>query len=93
MESYVSGGELAFFYSSQNRLYYKISGGPNSDNTLQNISLESTYKGDKVTEDLGSKMIHWYNNYFICYGYQKIKNNRVSGGKRTIFYFNKLAFN
>ena len=93
MESYVSGGELAFFYSSQKRLYYKISGGPDSDNTLQNISIESTYKGDKVTEDLGSKMVHWYNNYFICYGYQKIKNNRVSGGKRTIFYFNKLAFN
>jgi len=93
MESYTSQAELAFFYSSENHLYYKMAGSPESDNPLQNISIESKYKGDKLMEDLGSKMIHWYKNYFICFGYQKIKNNRVSGGKRTVFYFNKLAFN
>lgn len=93
MESYSSQTELAFFYSSENHLYYKMAGSPESDNPLQNISIESKYKGDKLMEDLGSKMIHWYQNYFICFGYQKIKNNRISGGKRTIFYFNKLAFN
>ena len=69
-----------------------MSGGPESGDALQNISIESKFKGDKVMEDLGSKMIHWYQNYFICYGYQQIRNNRVSGGKRTVFYFNKLAF-
>ena len=93
MESYSSQTELAFFYSSENHLYYKMAGSPESDDPLQNISIESKYKGDKLMEDLGSKMIHWYQNYFICFGYQKIKNNRISGGKRTIFYFNKLAFN
>jgi len=93
MESYVSGGEVAFFYTSQNKLYYKISGNDAAGSSLQNMSIENKYKGDKVMEDLGSKMIHWYQNYFICFGYQKIKNNRISGGKRTVFYFNKLAFN
>ncbi len=92
LESYVSQEELTIFYSSENRLYYKMSGGPESGNALQNISIESKFKGDKVMEDLGSKMIHWYQNYFICYGYQQIRNNRMSGGKRTVFYFNKLAF-
>jgi len=93
MESFVGGEDLAFFYSAEDKLYYKIAGSPETGNVLQNISIESQYKGDKVMEDLGSKMIHWYKNYFICYGYQKIKNNRISGGKRTVFYFNKLAFN
>ncbi len=64
-----------------------------SGGASQSVVLESKYRGDKVMEDLGSRMIHWYDNYFICYGYQKIKNNRISGGKRTTFYFNKLAFN
>ncbi|MCK4569608.1 MAG: hypothetical protein KAT76_04905 [Bacteroidales bacterium] len=93
LESHTSRGELAFFYSSENRLYYKIAGSLGSGSSLQNISIESKYKGDKVMEDLDSKMIHWYQNYFICYGYQKIKNNRISGGKRTVFYISKLAFN
>ena len=68
MESYVSKDELAFFYSSENKLYYKIAGSPESGNSLQNIIIETKYKGDKVMDDLGSKMIHWYDNYFICYG-------------------------
>lgn len=93
MESYTSRGELAFFYTSQNKLYYKITGNDESGNTLQNMGIENKYKNDKVMEDLGSKMIHWYQNYFICFGYQIIKNNKISGGKRTVFYFNKLAFN
>ncbi|NQT76267.1 MAG: hypothetical protein HQ565_01040 [Bacteroidetes bacterium] len=93
VSTYVNNDELALFYSNENRINYKIIGGENPVGSLQNISLESKYKGDKLMEDFGSKMIHWYANYFICYGYQKIRNNRISGGKRTVFYFSKLAFN
>ncbi|MDT8392889.1 MAG: hypothetical protein RQ761_03535 [Bacteroidales bacterium] len=91
--SFVSGDELALFYSNANKVNYKMMGSGREPGSLQNINLEKFYKGDKVMEDLGSRIIHWYNNYFICYGYQTIKNNRISGGKRTIFYFHKLAFN
>lgn len=91
--TYASPDELALFYSSANRLYYKMAGSKAPEGELQNIVIESKYKGDRLTEDLGSKVIHWYRNYFICYGYQVIKNNRARGGRRTIFYFNKLAFN
>jgi hypothetical protein len=93
VNTYVNNDELALFYSNENRINYKIIGGENPVSSLQNISLENKYNGDKLMEDFGSKMIHWYGNYFICYGYQKIKNNRISGGKRTVFYFSKLAFN
>jgi hypothetical protein len=92
LESFTSFSEVALLYSSQNKLYYKISGDI-TGNPLQNITIESKYRGDKVMEDLGSRTIHWYGDYFICYGYQEIRNNRISGGKRTVFYFNKLAFN
>jgi len=89
---YASNGELALFYNNENKVHYKIVGAEYGGGASQTVTLESKYKGDKVMEDLGSRMIHWYDNYFIGYGYQKIKNNRIAGGKRTIFYFNKLAF-
>jgi hypothetical protein len=91
--NYTSEGEIAFFYSNENKINYKIISADMEPGALQDIKLEKLYKSDKLMEDLGSKMIHWYDNYFICYGYQKIRNNRISGGKRTVFYFSKLAFN
>lgn len=91
--TYQSKNEMALFYSNENKIFYKMIGSEAEGQSTQNIRLEKRYKGDKLMEDMGSRMIHWYNNYFICYGYQKIKNNRISGGKRTIFYFSKLAFN
>jgi hypothetical protein len=84
---------MALFYSNENKINYKVISTDKEPGPLQNIQLEKLYKGDKIMEDLGSRMINWYDNYFICYGYQKIRNNRISGGKRTIFYFSKLAFN
>ncbi|HSG68417.1 MAG TPA: hypothetical protein VK994_06910, partial [Bacteroidales bacterium] len=90
--NFVSGEELALFYGNENKVFYQMTGGENIGGASQSITLENSYKGDKVMEDLGSRMIHWYDNYFLCYGYQKIRNNRLSESKRTIFYFNKLAF-
>lgn len=92
-ESYISNNEMALFYANENKVYYKIIGEKEDPQAAQKMAIAKMYKGDKLMEDLGSKIIHWYDNYFICYGYQQIKNNRVSGGKRTIFFFNKIAFN
>ncbi len=89
---FTSADELALFYSNENKLYYKML-GTDDESRLQNLDLAPKYKGDKLMEDLGSKMIHWYGNFFICYGYQKIRNNRLKESKRTIFYFSKIAFN
>ncbi len=89
--NYPTSKELALFYSKENKLFYKMLSEEGST-SLQSLTLESKYKADKLMEDLGSKIVHWYDNYFLCYGYQKIKNNRASDNKRTIFFFNKLAF-
>ena len=85
MGNFPADNELALFYSNANKVHYKIVGPEYGGGSSQSLTLQSKYKGDKVMEDLGSRMVHWYDNYFLCYGYQKIKNNRISGGKRTIF--------
>jgi hypothetical protein len=89
---FASHDELAVFYYNANRLYYKVIGGDEGSGSLQSLNLEQKYKGDKLMEDLGGKTIPWYGQYFVSYGYQKIRNNRLADGNRTIFFFSKLAF-
>ena len=61
---------------------------------LEYFNLESKYKKDFVIEEENSNMIHWYNNYFLCFGYQLIRNNLIAKkNKRTVFYINKIRFN
>ena len=55
--------------------------------------LESTYVNDKIMKDSKSNMVYWYDNYFIAYGFQIIKNNSLMrNSKRNVFYINKVAF-
>ena len=61
---------------------------------LEYFNLESKYKKDYILEEENSNMIHWYDNYFLCYGYQLIRNNSLAKmNKRTVFYMNKIRFN
>jgi hypothetical protein len=53
--------------------------------------IETTYENDQVKEDWSSDMDFWYDNYFLTWGYQKIKNDQTNKGKRTVFYFNKIG--
>jgi len=55
--------------------------------------IESSFSRDKLINDYNSGLEYWYGNYFISYGYQKIKNTQeTSTNKRNVFYFNKIAF-
>jgi hypothetical protein len=58
----------------------------------QYTPIETNYNNDKLISDYNSDMEYWYGNYFISYGYQKIKNVVQNKGKRTVFYFNKIGF-
>jgi hypothetical protein len=89
---FASHDELAIFYYNANRLYYKIIGDEEESGSLLSLNLEQKYKGDKLMEDLGGKVVPWYGQYFVSFGYQKIRNNRLADGNRTIFFFSKLAF-
>ena len=43
--------------------------------------------------EIKERLIPWYENYFLGYGYQEIKNIALaSNNKRLVFYFTKLRF-
>ncbi len=63
------------------------------NNTEEEI-VETNTEGDKQKWTTSS-MEYWYDNFFIMYGTQKIKNTKNSKvkRKRRIFYINKLQYN
>jgi len=48
---------------------------------------------DKVNRNYNSGIEYWYDNYFIAYGYQRIKTKTPgTNSKRKVFYFSKMAY-
>ncbi len=58
----------------------------------ENTQIETNYENDKVKKNWNSDMDFWYDNYFLTWGYEKIKNKEKGNKeKRTVFYFNKIG--
>lgn len=56
--------------------------------------IESKFDKDRVAEDQFNQIKFWYDNYFLIYGYQKLKNRTLDDQSvRTAFYVNKVAYN
>jgi len=81
--AYLSEGKVASKIIHQGEVIEKIDFSP----------IESGLPNDKILTETKSRMIPWYKNFFICYGYQEIKNVSLdNNNKRWVFYFNKIRF-
>lgn len=59
----------------------------------QTIELETGNAEDKLKKSYMSSVEHWYDNYFLAYGFHQIKDKGATGKKkRKVFYFNKIKF-
>ena len=86
--------ETILAYCLDAEINYKIIQGSEDLTDLDQVPVESRYSRDKLISESGSNMVYWYKNYFMVYGYQRIKNNALAEhSKRNIFYINKVAFN
>ena len=88
----IDGDDIMLAYSNEGEIASKIIRGNEVIEGKQYTKIESKYSSDKLISDYNSDMEYWYGNYFISYGYQKIKNKQQDKSKRTVFYFNKIAF-
>lgn len=60
----------------------------------QSEEIETNFEDDKVKRSF-SNIDYWYDNYFIAYGLQKIKNldeNANSKKKRKVYFISKIKF-
>lgn len=85
--------EVVLAYSYGGRIASKIIRGAEVVEGVAYDQIQSFHPKDQINDDYGSAMQHWYGNYFLCSGYQRINNGFVaSRNKQTVFYLNKIGF-
>jgi hypothetical protein len=87
--------EIKMLYVSKDKIYTKtIDNSGNITNDFKTETIETANSEDKTKQSF-SKINYWYNNAFLAYGTQKIKNKKDENvkRKRTVFYISKILFN
>jgi len=85
--------EILLVYSFNGELKSKVVSGNEVIEGKTGVKIDTGSADDKVKDSYGSGIEYWYDNYFIAYGYQKIKSDKSSGrSRRKVFYFNKIAY-
>ena len=89
-----NANSLDLVFASRNRIYSKsidYNGSINQDS--QSEVIETGYTGDKSKRSY-SNIDYWYDNYFIAYGVQKIKNteDKEVKRKRKVYFISKIKF-
>jgi hypothetical protein len=86
-----SGNDAVFSYLSEGKIGSKVIRGfdvvEKTDFSPVMLPLES----DKLQAETRSRMVPWYDHYFLCSGFQEIRNINAEGqNKRLVFYFSKI---
>jgi len=90
---YPSGDEIILTYLSEGKIACSIIRNSETIEKSSFSDLELMSANDKLLAESGSTMVHWYANYFICYGYQEIRDISKGGNdKRMVFFCNKVQF-
>lgn len=85
----MDGDDIVLAYSYGGSVQSQIIQGSKVVQGKESTKIETSGEGDKVKKDWASDMSFWYGNYFLAWGYEKIKDQENK--KRNVFYFNKIA--
>jgi hypothetical protein len=84
---------MVLCYSSEARIASKIIKENEVVEKLDFSAMDQLFPGDKMLTESKNYMVSWFGPYFLCYGYQEIKNiNSSENKKRLVFYFTKVRF-
>lgn len=86
-------GDIILAYNREGKIASKIISKGDPAAGVEYFAIDPTYINDRIMDDMRSTMTHWYGSYFLCYGFQTIRNASFAGDdKRTVFYINKVVF-
>ena len=86
-------GFTVLFYNESGKVTYEVYHNGMALSGLEQTVLESIFEGDRLMESGYSNITQWYGNSYLCYGYQRIKNNNLHGrNRRDIFYVSRVIF-
>ena len=90
VETSSAGKELVIFYNDNGRIVSKIIDGYHDIGEVEKTRLATKNRGDVQLEASNGMTTHWYDNFYLAWGYQTLRNSEVAGGsKRSVFYINK----
>lgn len=88
-----SSDTMVLCYSSEARIASKIIRENEVVEKLDFSGIEQMNPEDKMLSDSKNYMVPWYGQFFLCFGYQEIKNiNSSENKKRLVYYFTKVRF-
>jgi hypothetical protein len=91
--SYFDGEPSLLFYNDGFRISFRVYLKNTQLLGFTKMALETPKNGDRISQAGYNTVTHWYDKYFMAYGYHTIQNNLLTDkNERTVFYINKLAF-
>ncbi|MCX6286769.1 MAG: hypothetical protein NTY96_06620, partial [Bacteroidetes bacterium] len=89
----LQGDKLLLAYSASGKIGSKVIRNGETTGKLEFSMLESKYPDDKLISETKSGLLPWFDNFFLCSGFQEIKNVALeSNNKRFVFYLTKVKF-
>ena len=84
---------ITFAYVNKGKIISRTFKGSSDLGDREATPLETAFKKDRIVQDENNRLKHWYDDYYLVYGYQKLKNRSLQDkSTRTVFYINKIAF-
>jgi len=89
---FFDGKPTILYYNDGSKISYRICLENAELESFTKLDLETSEFGDKITAIGQNRLIHWYDYYFLAYGYHTIRNNLLTEkNERTVFYINKIS--
>jgi hypothetical protein len=89
---FFDGKPAILFYNDGSKISYRICLENAELEPFTRLDLKTSEAGDKITAIGQNRLIHWYDYYFLAYGYHTIRNNLLTQkNERTVFYINKIS--
>ncbi len=94
LNAYVDEQRLLVFFSYDGNIYSIVYEPQSSTRPAQAERIISSSNNDIISKDYTSFCCHWYQNKFLCYGYQKIisRNSSRRNNNKIVFYATKLIY-
>ena len=90
---YFYGDETVLAYLSEGKIATRIINEAETVEKTTYSELELTNPNEKLLAESNSLMVSWYDEFFLCYGYQEIRDiSKGSNDKRLVFFCTKVRF-
>lgn len=82
-------GELVMIFADDGKVFNTVIKNGDIVSQEKGLPIPTKNKQDDVKHNYYTNLDHWYDNYYIAWGYQKV--DQTNGERKKVFYFNKIA--